>query len=96
MHLDDAGVVEQDVDRAQFPHGGLDHPLDGGSIGDVDGEPERAPAESLHRPHRFGKLRFAHVGERDVRPVLGHALRDGPSDPARAARDERDLSVETH
>ena len=65
-------------------------------VGHVHREAERAPPAGLDGPHRFGQLRFAHVGERDIRAVPRHPFRNGPPDPPRPARDEHHLSVKIH
>ena len=89
-------LLNRTVDGAQLAHGGLHHPLDGGPVGHVHGEAEGAPPARLDGPHRFGELGLAHVGERDVRTLRRHPLRDGPPDTPRRARHQYGPAFETH
>ena len=92
--LDDAGVVHQDVDAPEAPRRLLDHPLrlvalaDVGDDGlDLDVEPCEVGAGAL-------QLRLVAGADRQPTAGLRKLPRDQQPEPARAARDKRDLAAQ--
>jgi len=90
---DDAGVVDQDVQPAEFPHGLLDRSGDRGGVGVIgldDQDPAAVGVDLLG--HRLRLAGGGDVGERHRGPVVGQPLGDGRADAAAAARHQCHLS----
>ena len=93
----DAGIVEQDVDRPEFPRrlGGEGPP--GGDIGDIDRAVQGASAQGADLAGCFvGLVLIVQMAKGNVRPFGGEGERRGAADPARTASDQRDFSRELH
>src|SRR5262249_28982490 len=92
----DPGVGDRDVDAAERGPDLRDHAIDGLTIAHVGLHGQRAPAERLHLARRpLGSLTIAPVVDRDIRALAGELEDDPASDPAPAAGDQRDPTVES-
>ena len=91
--VDDAGVVDQDVERAERRDGVVDQLLDRARIADVGGDEAGVGAErlGLGLPGRRVDIR-----DDDARALRDVALGDGEPDAARAAGDDRNLVRKPH
>ena len=90
--VDQAGVVDQQVDAAEL----LAHPGDGGldrgAVGDVGGDRERAGAGGLGDLVHRRRQPVGGAGEAgDGHAARGQPLGEVPADPRRGAGDQRDL-----
>ena len=92
-HLEEGGVVDQDVDAAGAVHHRLDHGVDRGLPGHVDLDREGALADLARGLLGVGEQ---DVGDRDARALTDVALGDRATDPARAPGDHGDLVVQSH
>ena len=92
-HVEDAGVVDENVDPAPSLNHVLDRSLDGGCLGDVESEGDRLVAMACG-----GLLGMSqgNVGDRDSRSFRDIAFGDRRADAPRAASDERDFVLEFH
>jgi hypothetical protein len=90
---EDAGVVDEDVEPAEFGDSLLDrgHDRVRGSTVRFDREATLTVRPDLV-DHLAGALLRPGVGDRDVRPALGQPRRDRGSDPPAAARHQRRLA----
>ena len=91
--VEDAGVVDQDVEAAEMRYGGGDRRVDRSLFGDVELDPEGV------RPEGGGDglgARFVQVGDDDLRAFLHVALRDGLADAARGAGDDCNFVPDLH
>ena len=88
----DAGVGHHDVETAEALDGRRDDALHRAAVGHVGGEAERALLVDLRGCGLDSAL--VEVDEDDRRAALVQQLRGGEADPARRARDERDLALE--
>ncbi len=88
---DDARVVDQDVETAERGHGPLDRAAAIVRAAHVARDEERAPTRSRDGSGDglAARLVYVHHGHRRAR--LGEDVGGGPSDPRRAAGDQRDL-----
>jgi hypothetical protein len=87
----DAGIVDHDVEPAERFDGCGDGALDIRPPRDVrlHGPQPLGVAELRRRPWQGGGV---DIGNHDLGPVAKEALRAGPADPARRARDHCDLA----
>ena len=85
---DDAGVVHQDVERAEGEEGV------GGGLGVVEGELEGAGLEAAGGDEVEGLVERGAAGGDDLGAGLGHGDGDGLADAGVGAGDERGLAVE--
>ena len=91
--VDDAGVVDQDVDPAELGQRGADHRPDLLLVGDVGAHQQVAAAGLLdRRQHRGGHVLAQHVGDHHVGALGGERGRDLPADPPGAAGHDGDLA----
>src|SRR6058998_3307920 len=99
----DAGVVHQDVDRAELLDRRLDDALGGREVGDAVGVGDRPPAAGADRLHHFvgdaprGAAAVdlgAEVVDDHRGPLGREQLGDGAADAAPRARDDRRLALE--
>ena len=89
LHPDGAGVVDQNVEAAEFGHGALDTVANGVFVADVGGDGERAPAEGADgigglmnaAGEALGGL-FTFGGHGDIGAFLGEADGQSPADAA--------------
>ncbi len=86
-----AGVVDQDVDRAELATDPAREVQDGLRRGDVAGQADRPPAGGLDRPDGLGGVQDVDAGDRCA--IGGEALREGGAQTPRGARDHRDLAL---
>jgi hypothetical protein len=90
-HLE-GGVVDEDVDLAEFLHRAFDDGLAVGLLADVARDGDAFPPGGLDYPRRLLRVTlFAQVGDEDVCPLAGEGQRHGPADAAVAAGDDRRL-----
>jgi hypothetical protein len=89
------GVVDEDVQPAEFLHGVLDHVPAGRFPADIAGEREALAFFRFDEPLGFPRvLVFVQVSDGDVRAFPREQHRDGAADAAVAAGDERDFALE--
>ena len=93
----DAGVVDQDVGRAQHLGGIRHHHVDVGKPRDI-GADEMDAATGLADAicHRFSRRLVVEPGDRDVRPFLGQRDRNGGANSLLRAGDQRDPACQFH
>ncbi len=94
---EDPRVVDEDPGRSQLARHGVDHRLRVPGPRDValdHGRP--APCRAHLAGDPLGGAAVVQVVHADVGPVLRERHRDGASDALLGARDERDLTDETH
>ena len=91
-----AGVVHQDVDRAERLDGLIDEPRAVLRTGHVGLHDQRAPPSSFDKPAGFGEPVDASGAERDVGAGLGERPRGGHAQPGRGAGDHRHLAVSSN
>ena len=84
----EAGVVDEDVDRAAALDDLVDQPLHVGLVRDVGGDADAV------RERRGRLLGAVQVGDDDARALRRQALGDRAADALRRAGDDRDLAVE--
>ena len=92
-HVEDRGVVDEDVDAAAAGHHPLHRRLDRVGRRHVEAKAVGAVADVGRGP--LGR-RGIEIGESHGRALLGIAAGDGAADAARPAGDERDLVLELH
>ena len=92
-HVEDGGIVDQDVDTARRGDDLLHHGVDGGSLGDIQRQADRPAADRLGGGRR---LLLQDIGDHDPGALGGEALADGGADPARPAGDDGDLVPKLH
>ena len=93
--LENAGVVDQDVEPAEGARGFVDRGAQRSGIGAVDAQRQRAAACGFDAGGELLGCRLvAGIAEGDGGAVLGEAPHDGGADAARAAGDEGDLAGE--
>jgi hypothetical protein len=94
----DAGVVDQDVHRAERLLGVGDHAGDLGWLGHVGGGVPGLDLEVGLDPGALGLdvLGFAEAVDGDVRPLRGQGPGDGETDPAGGPGDDGGLRGEGH
>ena len=91
----DPGVVDQDVDPAEFRYGLLHGRGDGAGIGAVGLDHQRQAASGINLLRdRTRVLDSIHVRERHRRTIVGQTPRDRSTDPAAPARHQRHLARE--
>jgi hypothetical protein len=88
----DAGVVDQDVDGAEFGLAGTHHGLDLGRPGHVGAVVADAPAQPGHV--RLGAFHVAEAVEQDVGALAGQLQGDAQANAAGGAGDKRCLAFE--
>ena len=90
----DAGVVDEDVDAAEFAVDALDHGGDGGLVGDIGGHGDRLGAALFELGDRGERFGLVASDDRDrgagFRQSAGHA----EPDAAIAAGDDGHLAAE--
>ena len=89
---DHAGVVDDDVDRAELGADLVDDPHDGVGVGHVEGGPEGGPADGLDPVDDRVDIGLPQVGDRHVCTLIGKQECGGPAHPRRRTRDEHDLA----
>jgi len=99
-----AGIVDENVDRAQLLRRGLDHPRDVGAISEIAEDADGADA--VRRRHRlrdrgqrrplaiFRRAVFAHAVDRDIGTQARETFGEGAAKPAACSGDERNLALE--
>ena len=87
------GVVEGDIETAEFFDRAIDHRLDVGLAGDVGFLKHGAAAVFLALAHRRRAAVLVEVGDHDRRAFTREAYRRRPAHPARRAGYHRDLAV---
>ena len=94
-HDRDAGIVDENVDRAERERDVIDHLGDGGGLRHVGGDRDGAAALALDAGHdRFGFGGALAVIDRDGGAGLGQRDRNRGADAARAARHQRNVAVQ--
>jgi hypothetical protein len=89
-HVDDAGVVDEAAQRAEFAIERAKHRLDGRLAADVGLQRARAPAALAHLPrHAFGGVGVTVEVHADVPAGIGRPQRAGRADAAAGAGDEK-------
>jgi len=91
LDVDQARVVDEDVDAAEGLDRRLEDPVDLERAGDVRDDGDRPLAD---RGGRLLGARLVDVVDDDPRALLREALRDPAADPVAGAGDHRDLPVE--
>ena len=92
-----AGIVDQDVDRAELFGGAADHRLDRLGPGQVGVAIAGADASGLDlRAHGLDLRRVAEAVEHHVRAFGRERAGDGEADAGGGAGDERGLALEKH
>jgi hypothetical protein len=93
MRLDrhDAGVVDEHVNRPELLFGAVEEGAEGGAVGDIQRERDRARAQ-LGRG--LPGEREVDVADRDLHSLTQERLRRRLADPARGAGDRRGLPGE--
>ena len=93
----DPGVIDQDVDRAEFLPDSVEHGLDFGPSGDV-GLDRHGSAALPADPGRdlFGLGGACRVVDGDVGPLLGEDLGNSPANAPAGPCNERNLSLQLH
>jgi hypothetical protein len=87
----DPGVVDHHVERAQLTLGSVEESGEGGAVGHVERQGDRAAAQLSRRA--LGQLEIE-VADRDA-AALAHQCRRGRlADPPRTAGDRHDLATE--
>jgi len=96
LHLRDAGIVDDDVEAAQFllgkRHGGA-HLIE---LRHVGNEGDGAAAQRAHFGGSRVQLVLVQIHQRDIGTILGQAQGDRLADTLRGTRDQRDFSGNTH
>ena len=90
-----AGRIEQEMNAAEAVERELDHVLDRGALGDVDGQRQRLGADRVDLLSRFLDTLFVDVGADDVGALAGKNQRGGAADAAAGARNDDGLSRES-
>lgn len=90
-----AGVVDQDVDRAEFRLCRADRRIDVGPLGDVAGERRGDPAGLLDPSRDLARCIEIEVEYGDFGAFAGEPAAGRPADAAAAAGDHDDLSRKT-
>ena len=85
-----AGVVHEDVDRAELGANRLEEAVDGIPLADVELRRHDPPARGLDRPGRRVEVRDVPVTDRDVRTEARERRRDRFTDAHRRARHDCD------
>jgi hypothetical protein len=93
-HLDDAGVVDQDVQPPEAAYGGGHHVFDLLAVGDVADLGKHLGAPVLQVQARAVQLRRVPRADGDAAALLGQLARQQHAQPARAARDQGDLAAQ--
>lgn len=96
VHLEDTGVVDQNVETAEFSHRLRHQSLTELGVTDVPGE---ALVRSSPQKRRQGLLRsllVTQITQRHLCATLGKAFSDGPADASSAAGDEDAFAGEVH
>ena len=91
-----AGIVEQEVDVAEFGLGPIGRALIGVGVGDVDFDGMGADVEGREFAARDFKLRLLDVGEHDIRPVARQRPADAEADSIGRTSDERGFAGKIH
>jgi hypothetical protein len=65
----DAGIVDENVQPAEFVAGGIERPLSRGCVGDVTSNADRAPTHSLDLRSDFRESIEAASKQNQVRPM---------------------------
>ena len=98
-----AGIVDENVDRAQLPRRGLDHARDVGALGEIAEDADGAHA--MRGCHRFRDRRqrrslaifrravLAHAVDRDIGAEARQPFGEGAAKPAARAGDQRNLAL---
>ena len=104
--VEQARIVDQDVERSPAADHRLDRALDCLLLRDVERDPDRRVTRRAHRglasrrvidlARRCDRAVLVEVGDGDARALPDVALGDRAADPARTARHDRDLAVEPH
>src|SRR4029077_12800385 len=95
-HGADAGVVDQDVERAEALLGERDGELPVGLAGDVEAHEDALGALGADLRLDGVTVVLQHVTDHDPRALAREQLRLGRAHAARAAADESDLARESH
>ncbi len=90
----DAGIVDQDVDAAEFAHGARDHVSDGRLVGDIARDGYRLDAALLQFSDRRDRLRFIASDDGDSGAGFRQPARHAKADAAIAAGDDGDFASE--
>ena len=90
----DAGVVDEDIDPAEFAYRPLDHRGDGGFVGDVGNHRDRLGAALLKLGDRLVRLRFIAPDDGDRGACFRKPARHAEADAAIAAGDDGHLAGE--
>ena len=87
------GVVEGDIEAAEFLDRAIDHRLDPGLVGDVGLLEHRAAAVFLALTHRRRAAVLVEVGDHNRCAFARETYRRRPAHPARRAGYHRNLAV---
>ena len=90
----DAGVVDQDIDAAEFAFGALDHGGDRGLVGDVGDDRDGFAAALLQLRDRGIRLRRVAPDDGDRSTGLRQPARHAQADAAIAAGDDGNAAGE--
>ena len=93
----DAGIVDQDVGRAELAHGFCDHRFDLGELGEVGLDQDRAAAFGTDAlGDRLRRRRVVEPVDRDVRALGRQCQCDRRADALLRARNQGDLACQFH
>ncbi|MNT48076.1 hypothetical protein D3C72_1848370 [compost metagenome] len=96
LHLRDAGIVDDDVETAQFLLGKRHRFGDLSELRHVGNKSDGAAPQRAHFGGDRVQLFLVQIHQRDIGAILGQAQGDGLADTLRSPRDERDFSGNTH
>ena len=89
-----AGRVEQELHAAETVDGKLDHIVNGGAFGDIDGECQRLTADGVNFLGGLFHARLVDVGTNDVRLLTSKNKCGRAADPAGCAGNDDGLASE--
>jgi hypothetical protein len=91
----DCGVVDQDVELAEFSYDLLDHGLGGGRIRLIASDRESANAFGPHHlGDGLGFIGRSSVGDSNIGSLIGERRRQHGAKAPRATRDDSDFAVQ--
>jgi hypothetical protein len=96
LHLNDACVIDDDVEAAQFARSGRNGLEDLVAVADVDARHHAPAAEGADLLGDLGGRSLVQIGDADIGAVPRQPKGNRPTDPLSAAGDQGHLAVDTH